>query len=121
MVCRRQARGFSKGEEQIELAALDALDLFGRPAVIDHAAALHHIAEPVAHPGFGGLAVAAGAAGLLIIGLDGGRHVEMGDIAHVGLVDAHAEGDGGNEAEPVLLEERVLVFGAPGAVHLPAW
>ena len=43
--------------------------------------------------------------------------VEMGDEAHVGLVDAHAEGDGGDERQPLLLQERVLVGVAHGAVH----
>jgi hypothetical protein len=42
---------------------------------------------------FGRVAVAAGAAGLLIISLDRFRQPGMGDEAHVRLVDAHAEGD----------------------------
>jgi hypothetical protein len=59
-------------------------------------ALLHHIAEAVGHPGHGRLPVAAGAAGLLVVGLDRLGQVEMRDEAHVGLVDAHAEGDGGD-------------------------
>ena len=39
------------------------------------------------------IAVAPGAAGLLIIGLDRFGQAGMGDEAHVGLVDAHAERD----------------------------
>ena len=35
--------------------------------------------------------------------------VEMGDEAHVGLVDAHAEGDRGDHDHALLLEEAVLV------------
>ena len=42
-----------------------------------------------------GSAVASGAADLLVVGLDRRRHVGMDDEAHVRLVDAHAEGDGG--------------------------
>ena len=45
-------------------------------------------------PRLGRLAVAAGAAGFLVIGLDRLGDSGMGDEAHVGLVDAHAEGDG---------------------------
>ena len=41
----------------------------------------------------------------------------MGDVAHVGLVDAHAEGDGRNDADRIVLEEGVLVGGAGGGVH----
>ena len=36
----------------------------------------------------------------------------MNDEAHVGLVDAHAEGDGGHNDVHLLGEELVLVFGA---------
>ena len=42
---------------------------------------------------FGRIAVAPGAAGLLVIGLDRLGDAGMGDEAHVGLVDAHAERD----------------------------
>ena len=41
----------------------------------------------------------------------------MRDIAHVGLVDAHAERNGGNEAERLLLEEGILVGGSIAGVH----
>ena len=105
--------GFADGEQRLELGALDALDLVGCAALVDHPPALHDIRHAVAHPCFGRLAVAPGPAGFLVVGLDRGRHIHMGDIAHVGLVDAHAEGDGGHEAKLFLLEEGVLV----GAAH----
>ena len=38
--------------------------------------------------------------------------VEVGDEAHVGLVDAHAEGDGGDHDDAVLAQEAALVGGA---------
>ena len=38
----------------------------------------------------------------------------MGDEAHVGLVDAHAEGDGGDHHHAVLAQEAALV----GRAHL---
>ena len=41
----------------------------------------------------------------------------MGDIAHIGLVDAHAEGHGGNEAKPFFLEKGILVGAAQFRGH----
>ena len=97
------------GEQRFELPPFDALDLFGRLAFVDHPAALHHVGHAVGHERIRRQPVAARAAGLLVVGLDRAGHIEMRHIAHVGLVDAHAEGDGGDEADRVLLEERILV------------
>ena len=52
------------------------------------------VAEAEQHVRLGIAAVAAGAADLLIIGLQTARHIGVEDIGDVGLVDAHAEGDG---------------------------
>ena len=52
--------------------------------------------QPVGQPGGGRQPVPAGAAGLLVVALDGLGQVEVGDEADVGLVDAHAERDGGH-------------------------
>ena len=41
----------------------------------------------------------------------------MGDEAHVGLVDAHAEGDGGDDHDALLLEEALLVLRALGGLE----
>ena len=41
--------------------------------------------------------VAAGAADLLVVRLDRARRREVDDRAHVGAVDAHAEGVGGDD------------------------
>ena len=51
----------------------------------------------VQQDGAAGLAVAAGAADLLVVGLDRGGQGDVEDGADVGLVDAHAEGDGGDD------------------------
>jgi len=80
-------------EQRVELRRSTRLTCLGRIAFVDHAATLDDIAHPVTHPGSGRIAIAAGAACSLIVGFDGAGHVEMGDEAHVGLVDAHAEGD----------------------------
>ena len=41
----------------------------------------------------------------------------MDDVAHVGFVDAHAEGDGGYDDINILLEEGVLVLTTHGGIH----
>ena len=78
-------------------------------------AALHErqqrgdIRHAVGHPGIGRQTVAAGAAGFLVIGLERLGRIEMRDEAHVGLVDAHAEGDGRDHDHALVLEEAILV------------
>ena len=110
-------RGFAHPKQSIELAMLDALHLIGRIALVDHAAALHHIGHAIAHPGIGRLTVAPGAAGFLIIGLDRSRQVHMRHIAHIGLVDPHAESHRSNQAQPFILQERSLVGRAQFGTH----
>ena len=51
----------------------------------------------VEEDGARGLPVAPGAADLLVVALDRRRHRGVDDGAHVGLVDAHAEGDRGDD------------------------
>ena len=64
-----------------------------------------------------GLAVAASAAGLLVIGFERAGHVVMDDEADVGLVDAHAESVGGDGDGAGGLHELFLVGGAGCGVH----
>ena len=93
-------------------------DALPAPArLVDEAALLHQIGHAVGHPGFGGLAVAAGAAGFLVVALDGAGQVQVGDEAHIGLVDAHPEGDGGDHHDAVLAQEAVLVGGPLFGAH----
>ena len=54
------------------------------------------------------LAVAPGAPDLLVVALDARRQAGVDDRAHVGLVDAHAEGDGGHHHVELAGEEGVL-------------
>ena len=51
----------------------------------------------IEHQAARGLAVAAGAARLLVIGLQAAGQIVVDDEADVGLVDAHAEGVGGGD------------------------
>ena len=46
---------------------------------------------------FGGLAVTTGAADLLVIGLERTGQIVVEHQAHVGAIDAHAEGIGGDD------------------------
>jgi hypothetical protein len=58
------AQGFAQAQHRIELVAQHALEGFVGLRFIDHAALQHHVLQAVGHPGAGGLAVAARAAGL---------------------------------------------------------
>ena len=92
------------------------------PAALPSAAAFLHLVEP--HPGAGEvlcppqqqrdrrIAIAARAAGFLVIGLDRFRHTRMGDEAHVGLVDSHAESHRGNHHHVFAGNECGLIGGA---------
>ena len=70
------------------------------------------------------LAVAAGAAGLLVVGLERAREVVVDDEAQVGLVDAEAEGVGrdhqlgaaGLAAHERVLHARALGRGQPAVI-----
>ena len=97
-------------QQRVELAA-HARCLNSSPAGLSSIMRrwLHHVLQAVGHPGVGRQAVAAGAAGLLVVALDVLGQVEVGDEAHVGLVDAHAEGDGRDHHDAVLAQEAVLV------------
>ena len=57
----------------------------------------------------GGAAVAACPARFLVVAFDVFGHVQVGNEAHVGLVDTHAEGDGGDHDDGVFPKEAVLV------------
>ena len=111
------ARGLGQPYQRVELADRYALEGIGAGGFVDHAALLHDVGQAIGHPGAGGLAVAAGAAGFLVIGLDALRQIEMRDEAHVGLVDAHAERDGGDDHDAVLVDEAILVAGALPAIE----
>ena len=62
-------------------------------------------------------AVSAGASGLLVVALQALGDVVVDDVAHIGLVDTHAEGDGGHDDVDALHDEVVLRLGPLCAVH----
>lgn len=65
----------------------------------------------------GGLAVAAGAADFLVVGFEGSGQVDVYDGAHVGAVDAHAKGVGGDGDAGFSAHEAVLGVAAGFVVH----
>ena len=109
--------GFAVTDQRVELAALQPLALVAGIAVFDHPSQQHRVAQSVGQPRLCGIAIAAGAAGFLVIAFQRFRQVEVGHEAHVGLVDAHAEGDRRHHHDPVLAQEAALVFGAGGRVQ----
>ena len=62
-------------------------------------------------------AVAARTPRLLVVAFERLGNVVVDDVAHVGLVDAHAESDRGDDHLDALHEEGVLVGGARRGVH----
>ena len=104
-------------EHRVEMLPEARLEAAIAGALVDDAALLHDVAESVGHPRDRGLAVAAGAAGLLVVALDGLRQVDVRDEAHVGLVDAHAERDRRDHHDAVVAEEPRLVRGADRRVE----
>src|SRR5690348_9431274 len=64
-----------------------------------------------------GAAVASGAAGLLSVGFERAGKLVVDDEAHIGLVYAHAEGDGGDDDASTSGDEVVLGGVALGALH----
>ena len=88
-----------------------------RIGFVDHAALLHHVGQAVGHPRVGGQAVAARAAGLLVVTLQALGQIEVRNEADVRLVDAHAESDGRHHHDALLLAEDRLMAGAHVGIH----
>ena len=105
------------GDEGFQLAQLHPAAHGGHVRVEDLLAAERHVVLAPEGQGVRRQAVAARAADLLIIGLDALGQVRMADIAHVRLVDAHAEGDGRHHDDPVRLQELGLVRVAQGGLE----
>ena len=106
-----------KPQQRVELLAFHALALVWCLRFLDEAAAQRDVLVAVEHQRVCGQAVAPGPAGLLIVGLDAARQVDMRNEAHVWLVDAHAEGDGGDHDHRLAALEARLVGLARGLVH----
>ena len=109
--------GFGQAQQGVELATQALLELFACRTFVNHAALVHHILQAIGHPCIGGQAVTPGTAGFLVVALNVLGHIQMGDKAHIGLVDAHAEGDGGHHHHALFAQKPVLVVLAHPAVQ----
>src|SRR6266851_4409800 len=99
----------AEAEQRVELLPLDAALALIDVGAIKQLHQCHDVGHAIGHPGIGGQPVAPGAAGLLIIGLEALRRVEMDDETDIRLVDAHAESDRRDDDDALLLEEAVLM------------
>ena len=103
------ARRFAQGDQRIELARLHPLALLRRVALGNLPLAQKNVGVAEQSQRFGAQSVAPGAADLLIIGLDALRQIGVADEADIGLVDAHAEGDRGDDDDAVVVQELILM------------
>src|SRR5258708_15251605 len=71
----------------------------------EEALVAHHVGPREEHHAIAGLAVAARASDLLVPRFDTARHVAMGHVAHLGLVDPHAERDGRDDHVEIAARE----------------
>ncbi|CFE02616.1 Uncharacterised protein [Bordetella pertussis] len=104
--------GFAQAQHGIELLAEPAPVGIVAGRLVDHAALLHHVLQAIGQPRRGRQPVAAGPAGFLVVAFDRLGQVDVRHETHVGLVDAHAEGDGGHHDDAILAQEARLVGGA---------
>ena len=116
------AGGLGEIDQGVEPAVLDPLLGGIGFGVFDEAPQLGHVAGAMHHPGHGGEAVAAGPAGLLVVGLQTLGQIDVGHEAHVRFVDAHAEGDGGHHDHAAAMAETLQAGGPlrgrqPGVVR----
>ena len=98
-------RGFGEGDHGLEAFAHDGFLRLGGDALGEPVAGAGDVLAAIKQDGVGGLAVAAGAADLLVVGFGAVGHVEMDDEADVWTVDAHAEGDGGDDDDRLAAAE----------------
>jgi hypothetical protein len=111
------AGGLAQAEQSIELGRTDAFVIVCGIRDLDQAPLLDDIGQAVRHPCIRRSAVASGASGFLVIGLDALRQVEMGDEAHIRLVDAHAERDGRDHDQALFALKSRLVLAPRRVVH----
>src|SRR5665213_859088 len=105
------ASAFGVVDHLLQLFAGDLLFLRAGLFVNEHGL-LHHVAGAEEQDAFARQAVAARAAGFLIIALDVFRQIVVDDKTDVRLVDAHAEGDGRANHAHVVAQKKFLMLAA---------
>ena len=93
--------------------------LVGSIAAIDQKATHAKIVAVPQQMAAGWVAIATGAARLLVVRLDALGHVVVNHVAHVGLVDTHAKGVGGNHYLDIVVDKGALAL--PASLPMPAW
>ena len=91
--------------------------LIGSIAAVDQKAAHTEIVAVPQQMAACRIAIAAGAARFLVVCLDALGHVVVNHIAHVGLVDTHAKGVGGNHHLNVVVDKGTLALAAGIVAH----
>lgn len=91
--------------------------LIGSIAAVDQKAAHAKIVAVPQQVAAGRVAIAAGAARLLVVGFDALGHVVVDHVAHVGLVDAHAKGVGGNHHLDIVVDKGALALATGVVAH----
>ena len=91
--------------------------LVGSVAAIDQKAAHAKIVAIPQQMAAGRVAIATGATCLLVVGLDALGHVVMNHVAHVGLVDTHAKGIGGNHHLNIVVDKGALALTTGVVAH----
>src|ERR1700722_5959005 len=109
--------GFAEGDKIVELFALDALSLIRGVALVDLPATQGNVAGAIESERIGRQAVPARAADLLIVRLDRRGQIGVKNKAHVRLVDPPAEGNGGEDDDSGLSQERVLIDASGVPLH----
>ena len=91
--------------------------LIGSIAAIDQKAAHTEIVAVPQQMAACRIAIAAGAARFLVVCLDALGHVVVDDVAHVGLIDAHSKGVGGDHHLNVVVDKGTLTLAAGVVAH----
>src|SRR5205085_2690673 len=86
-------------------------------AFIDEAFVAQHVGPGVEEDAIALDAIATSTTDLLIVAFDGTRHIPVDHVAHVALVDAHAERDRGHDHVAVVVAKLVLHARALAGLH----
>ena len=110
-------QGFGEAKQRVQAAMIGGAAFGGGQTFVDLLAAIADVVGAKKREGFGGGTVAPSAADFLVVAFDGFRQVGVGDPADIGLVDAHAERDGGTNDQPVFLLKAAFDIAAIIGVH----
>ena len=91
--------------------------LIGSIAAVDQKATHAKIVTVPQQMAAGRVSIAAGSTRLLVVCLDALGHVVVNHVAHVGLVDAHAKGVGGNHHLDIVVDKGALALATGVVAH----